>query len=165
MENMFEHSYIVSALGPLINKNLYVNPCKFRMIEVESNFDESIVYFVYNKKSHKHYWAFYNPLNQMLCIWCKVYIDNSIIKSRRLKNIIMVDLRDVIKYIIYAPLSTKVPDFYMTTLPFNYIIYKCDKDWKEYCEELNEEINKNINYPIKKMSHMREIIDLIGSFL
>lgn len=164
---MFEHSFVVSSMEPLICGNLYVNPCKFRLIEVKDMFDESIVYFVYNKKSHKHYWAFYNPLNRMLCIWTKIYIDDGTIKSKRLKKRMMVDLSNAIKYNIYAPLLIKfhVYDTYMTVLPFNYIIYRCDKDWKEYCEELNKEINKNKNYFIKKISHMREITDLIGSFL
>ena len=39
------------------------------------------------------------------------------------------------------------------------------KYWKEYCAELNENKNANAIYPIKKISHMREIVDLIESFL
>ena len=183
ISNIFENSiisvYLYTTLQTRSNKlpnetfNIVASSCQddYRLIEVKSNFDESIVYFVYCKKSEKHYWAFYNPIIQQLCIWCKICVDDNKLHYKRLKNMIRVNLCNITLYNIYAPLSETRSNIYLTSIPYNYKIYKCDEAWRIYNDELNEELdenenkNININYPITKISHMREIVDLIASFL
>ena len=144
---------------------------KYKFIEVKENFISNCAYFVYCKRTRQNYYAYF---------WENFYSTNGIMCLRHTINVppefqnILIGQSDLIQYNVYVAviqpnayrkLSYRCNDEYLTYLYREYKIYKCDKDWREYCEELNEEINKNNNYPIRKISHMREITDLIGSFL
>ena len=169
MEDIFKNSFIEVEL---------TSPKEFRrykFIKVSKIVNQNYAYFVHCKRTQNNYYAYLIYFGDNLHLRWESCVES---KWKLLSNV-QIKQCDLIHYNIYIAVIQR--DIYPTLsyrcdfeyLPYafkelyrKYIIYKYDKYyWKKYCEELDENENKNINYPITKISHMREIVDLIGSFL
>ena len=165
-ENLFENAFldIEESNYKMIFENMTSKIQRYRLIEIKENFGGSTLYFLYCKKTNIHFCGSYSILSKKMLVWNQITKYKLVISQ----NYIRVNLDDMkTQYNVYIPLLEGNNDMILKSnmTPIIHEITKCDKDWREYCEELNEEINKNKNYPIRKISHMREITDLIGSFL
>lgn len=144
---------------------------------MEINRNELIVgnvYLVYDKFNGNHYWSVL--LSYHLEVFKELRFDenNECIGNGNTVSFpiyIENEIYEIInKYSIYTTLYNGQQRSFKGFIPLEYTIVRCRKYWKDYCNKLNkdsdEDSDSNEKYiPVKKISHMREITDLIGSFL
>lgn len=120
-------------------------------------------YLIYCNKTGKHYWAI--QLSRYLEVFKEVLFNKN---NKWIGNGYIISLSilkcNLVNYSIYETLHMGEKWSFKPVIPLTYsIVSRCKKYWKRYCDELNEDLNECI--PVKKISHMKEITDLIASFL
>lgn len=149
-ENLLENSY------------LSCNEQLFKLVNVSNeNLNKSRLYFLHSKISGRYFIGRPIVFNRYLLGFDKMTIKNGEINNEKLPDY----------FHIHASFKNLYHDIYVAELNGSYLndlgpkckIINSKQNWREYHEELNED--SNANYPIKKISHLREIVDLIGSFL
>ena len=169
MGDIFKDSFIEVEL---------TSPAEFRrykFIKVCKIIDSKYGYFIHCRRSQKNYYGYLTHFGTRLYLRYELNVETSQFRGIGIKdscckliqcNVYVAEIQPNVYPTLSDRCNSEYLISYMKYQNYKYKIYRCDqKYWEEYCQELNEEINKNKNYPIKKISHMREITDLIVSFL
>lgn len=164
MPNLFENGYIRCYKDNLDYEDVSV-------IEV-FEFSQQYLYLIYCKETNQHYWSMYSASKYMFRMMAIIDVDTTLKICKNLdfeansykyiyeKNIYFsINGNYRTRYSIYLATS------YVQVIPSFYKIINDVLVWNEYVQELNADDLDEIDTYVKKISHMREITDLVRSFL
>jgi hypothetical protein len=151
-----------------VNRETFYN---IDVIEMKQELIENVLYLLYCKETGKHYWSTLFKIGDGSCklmVFMELLFDesNNFIRHKRIE-LFCIKRNNFDNYVIYGTsfMGTLINLKYEVPQKYNFIRFK--KYWNDYCNELIEdEDNKSkVYFPIKKISHIREITDLIESFI